>query len=303
MRKAIVIVGANASGKSALAVKLAQRFNGEVISADSRQVYRGFDLSSGKISKKEMRGIPHHMLDVADPKDRFTAADFKALGTQALIDIWKRKKVPIIVGGTGFYIDALLSRSPIAQIPPDEELRVKFESETTEGLFAQLEKLDPDRASALKEKNEHSLRRRIIRALEVAHSSTPQEPKVSDALIFQDEDIFWIGLQRTDEDLKQRILERILERIRQGMIDEVRTLHENGLSWERMEELGLEYRYLARYLQGEISKEAMLLELEKKTWQYAKRQRTWFKRNKEIMWFTSEETNSISTRVEKFLDN
>lgn len=303
MRKVIVIVGTNASGKSALAVKLAQCFNGEVISADSRQVYRGFDLSSGKITKKEMRGIPHHMLDVADPKERFTAADFKALGTQALIDIWKRKKVPIIVGGTGFYIDALLSHSPIAQIPPNEELRAKFESETTEGLFAQLEKLDPGRASALKEKNEHSLRRRIIRALEVAHSPTPQEPKVSDALSFRDEDIFWIGLRRTDEDLKQRIHERILERIRQGMIDEVHTLHDRGLSWNRMEELGLEYRYLSRYLQGEIPKETMLAELETKTWQYAKRQRTWFKRNKEIIWFAPEKVDNIPTRVKRFLDN
>ena len=305
-RKAVVIVGTNASGKSALGVELARHFGGEVISADSRQVYTGLDIGSGKITKKEMRGVPHHLLDVCSPKKIFTAADFKHLGEKALNDILSREKLPIIVGGTGFYIDALLARSLLANTPPDEALRAALAKHSAEELFTQLETLDPTRAEMLKVKNEHRHKRRIIRALEVARSPvskvtprthSPQKPHAQEDSL----DILWIGLRWSDEALRARIHERLHARMRQGLVAEVQKLHEKGLSWKRMEALGLEYRYLSRYLRGTMSKDAMLAELETKTWQYAKRQRTWFRRNPDIHWFENGNTKVAEMLVKKFL--
>lgn len=303
--KVVVIVGATSSGKTGLSIELARKFNGEVISADSRQVYRGFDIGSGKVTKKEMRGIPHHLLDVANPKKRFTAADFKRLGEKALVDIWSRGKLPIIAGGTGFYIDALLGEASLPQIPPDEKLREKLEKKTSSQLFVQLQKLDPKRATDLQKKNEHNLKRRLIRSIELTHyqgsSLILQPPHLTEDSPWSGEEVLWIGLRWSDEDLRKRIHDRLLARMQQGLVAEVKNLHTKGLSWKRMEELGLEYRYVSRCIRDKITKEEMLEQLETKIWQYARRQRTWFRRNEEIRWFEVNEMKKIENLVKAFL--
>lgn len=298
--KSIVIVGTNASGKSSLAIQLAQQYNGEIVSADSRQVYTGLDIATGKVTPEEMNGVPHHLINVVDPKDTYTAAQFASDGQKALQDIFSRGNVPIITGGTGFYIEALLNPSLLASIPPNKELRAGFDSLPVEMLFSQLEKVDPKRAKDLKEKGEHNLTRRIIRSLEIALSPTQKNTEES----FDNHPLLetlWIGIRWDKDELKKRIHTRTLARIKNGMIEEAQELHENGLSWERMGELGLEYKHLADYLRKKITKEQLIEYIERDDARYAKRQRTWFKRNKNIHWFDGGKLDSVEGLVEEFL--
>ena len=300
MHFVIVIAGVNAAGKSSLAVELATKYNGEVISADSRQVYTGLDIGTGKITKSEMGGIPHHLIDIVDPTKTYTAADFARDGQQALKEIQSRGKVPIIAGGSGFYIDALIQPDILPFVPPNEELRTKLENKNTEDLFAELKKLDPERAAVLESKGEENLKRRIIRSIEIASSpsnikGTPLHKGVP--LI----KVLWIGLDWDTEKLKKRIKVRTQQRLDSGMIEEAKKLHAEGLPYERMTELGLEYKHLALYLQGEIDKAELVARIERDDWHYAKRQRTWFKRNPDIHWFYNGETEGVNTLVKEFL--
>ncbi len=268
--KIIVVLGPTASGKSALAVKLAKKFNGEIISADSRQVYKGLDIGAGKITRREMQGVPHHLLDVASPKKVFTVQDFKNLGEKAIEEILAKGKVPIICGGTGFYIQALVENQALPDVPPNKKLRAELGGKTPEELFEILKKLDARRAESIDRKNP----RRLIRAIEIAEAlgKVPEiktEPKYN---------VSYFNTDMPDEILKKRIHNRLLGRMKQGMVAEAKNLHADGLSWKRMEALGLEYKYLAYYLQKKMTKEAMLEKLEMEIWHYAKRQRTWFKK-------------------------
>lgn len=281
----ICIVGPTASGKSTLGVLVAQTVHGEVISGDSRQVYRGLDIGSGKITPEEMRGVPHHLLDVADPKSVFTASDFAHEGGDALRAILAQNHTPVIVGGTGFYIDALVGGISLPKVPPNEALRHELEKKTLEELQANLKEVDPDRFLTVDTKNP----RRLIRALEIAHALGKNPPPAP----VSPYNILWIGLALSTDELTERIHARLKERINAGMIDEAKRLHNEGLSFERMEQLGLEYRYLARFLSGQLTKEQMMEELEKEIVQYAKRQMTWFKKNKDIQWFHPSEQEKI----------
>ncbi len=278
MQKAYVIVGPTASGKSAFAIQLAKKVNGEIISADSRQVYRGMDIGTGKVTKKEMVGIPHHLLSVADPKRQYSVERYQRDARKALSDILARGKTPIICGGTGFYIDALVDGTILPSVPPNSTLRKKLEAMSTEKLFALLKKRDPSRAQTIDAKNP----RRLIRALEIAEAlgKVPTQKSAPLPTIHFE----WIGIDLPDEELKKKIHQRLLSRMRSGMLAEVKKLRRRDLSWRRMEDLGLEYRWLARYLRHTISREEMLTKLEMDIWHYAKRQRTWFKRNKKIKW-------------------
>ncbi len=271
----IVVVGPTASGKSDLAIKLARKLNGEVISADSRQVYRGMDIGTGKVTKKEQRIVRHHLLDVFSPKKIFTVSDFKKLADKSIQDILKRKKVPIIVGGTGQYIDTVIYNLTLPEVPPNYKLRAKLEKQSTEQLFTQLKKLDPQRAKNIDSKNP----RRLIRAIEIISATgKPVEPLKSDSPY----EAIWLGLN--PKNLKERIHKRLNQRLRQGMIKEVKKLHTKGVSWQRLYDLGLEYRWISQYLQNKITKKEMVTELEQAINQYAKRQMTWFKRNPKIDW-------------------
>ena len=279
--KVIAIVGPTASGKSSLGVYLAQKLNGEIISADSRQVYKGLDIGTGKVTKKEMAGVPHHLLSVASPKKQFTVNDFVKKAEAAIKTTKIASLLPIVVGGTGLYIDMLLGRMAYPNVPPNKKLREQLEQRTTKQLFAQLQKLDPRRAANI----EPDHKRRLIRAIEIAKAvgRSPSKSQITN-LTNNKYDILWIGLKPEDKKLKQNIRMRLFARIRTGMIAEAKKLHAAGLSYKRMEALGLEYRYLSLFLQNNITKQEFEAQLECAIWQYAKRQMRWFKRNKDIHW-------------------
>lgn len=296
--KIIVILGQTASGKSDLAVLLAKKFNGEVISADSRQVYKGLDIGTGKINKKEMRGVPHHLLDVALPKKVFTASDFKDLAEKAIEKILKNKKVPIICGGTGFYIDALFGDKQIPEVPPNLELRKELEKKTVEELFEILKKLDPDRALSIDAKNP----RRLIRAIEICSALGRVPPLHQDSAGQAKYEVLKIGIKVDEKELKERINKRIEKWFKQGLLAEVASLHKKGLSWKRMSEIGLEYKLVGQYLQNKISKELMIERMQIETYQYAKRQMTWFKKSKGVGWFDLRDVGEIVSSLEKFIN-
>ena len=268
--KIIVVCGPTATGKTSYAIKLAKKIGGEVISADSRQVYTGVNLLSGKATKKEMAGIPHYLLDITSAKKQFSVADFQKLGKQAIENILSRGKTPIICGGTGLYIDALVYDTVLPEVKPNKELRAKLVRKSSEELFRTLQKLDPERAKTIDAKNPV----RLIRAIEIAKElgTVPQASKTTPY------DIEWVYLDFLDEILKQRIHARLIERISQGMLREAKKLHENGVSYKRMNELGLECRTCAKYLQKKITKNELIAELDNDIWHYVKRQRTWFKK-------------------------
>ncbi|MDP2648859.1 MAG: tRNA (adenosine(37)-N6)-dimethylallyltransferase MiaA, partial [bacterium] len=227
------MVGPTSSGKSALAVDLARRFVGEVISADSRQVYRGLDIGTGKITKREMRGVPHHLLDVASPKRVFTAADYVRLARRACSGILQNTRIPIVAGGTGFYIDALVGRTSLPDVPVNKKLRMLLDKKTTAQLFALLKKRDPRRAKTIDRHNKH----RLIRALEIAHA-VGRVPMIE--LRTQSFDTLWIGIAPPMDKLRADIARRLRARLRRGMVAEAKRLHARGLSYRRMESLGLE---------------------------------------------------------------
>ncbi len=268
--KIIVVCGPTATGKSDYAVSLAQKIDGEIISADSRQVYKGLDIGSGKITKREMKSVSHHLLDVANPKRVFSVTQYQTLATKAVHDITKRGKTPIVCGGTGFYIDALVCGTVFPAVKPNKELRKKLEKESVEALAKKLKQLDPARFALIDKNNKP----RLVRAIEIA-IELGKVPPLKRTLQY---DIEWHYLDLPDTVLKQRIHDRLIKRIKQGMVAEVQKLHRLGLSWRRLESLGLEYRYLALYLQKKLTKADMLSELDSAIWQYAKRQRTWFKK-------------------------
>jgi tRNA dimethylallyltransferase len=292
-QKLIVICGQTATGKSDLAVMLAKKYNGEIISADSRQVYKGLDAGSGKITKKEMRGVPHYLLSVVAPQEQFSVAEYKELAQKAIEFIIARKKIPILCGGTGFYIDAVLHNTHLPEVGPNIKLRAQLEKKSTEELFKLICKKDPVRAKTIDRYN----RPRLIRALEIieALGSVPKLSKKKSPYT-----VLKIGLTLPDHILKNKIKVRLLKRL-PAMLREGKQLHANGLSWKRMEELGLEYRYVARLLQNKISKEEFLEQLEKEIWQYAKRQKTWFKKDREIRWFEPREIKQIESVTNNFI--
>jgi len=292
--KVLVILGPTSSGKSALAVELARKFGGEVISADSRQVYRGLDIGTGKITKREMNGVPHHLLDEASPHRIFTADDFVNRARTAVRDVLKRGKLPIVAGGTGFYIDALVGRIVLPNVPPNKKLRVRLEKKSAAQLYALLKKKDPRRAKAI----EPHHKRRLIRALEIAAAfgSVPMMEIVSPSF-----DVLWVGITLQSKVLEQKIRARLLARMKRGMVAEAKRLHAGGLSYKRMEELGLEYRSLARLLQGAIARKQMVEELDRATRKYAMRQMRYWKRNKDIRWFETNDDRQITARVHSWL--
>lgn len=301
--KIIVILGTTASGKSDLAVKLARAFQGEIISADSRQVYRDLDLGSGKITLKEMKGVPHHLLDVVSPRTVFTVAKYQKLGQKKIAEILARGNVPIICGGTGFYIDSLTQSTIFPDVPPNQKIRAKLQKKTVVQLAAILKKLDQKRFKTIDRQNPV----RLIRAIEIA-TELGKVPLLSrtkaNAGSSTPNDILFIGIRPKDtETLKKRIRIRLLKRLNLGMVNEVKKLRAHGLSFKRLENLGLEYRSIARFLQKKITQPEMIAELEQDIWKYSKRQVAWFKRNKKIIWFEPTEWTMIKKVAGGFLAN
>lgn len=272
--KLIVIAGTNASGKSGLGVELARRFGGEIVSADSRQVFRGYDLGSGKITPEEMRGVPHHLIDVCDSNEFFSMHDFQRLAYEAIDGILQRGHVPFLVGGTGLYIASVTEGYVMSDRMPDLAYRDELEKRTTPELYAMLLKLVPDVEVDARNRN------RVMRMLEKIHDGDDHRPHNCPRYA-----CLKLGVTWDRETLKARIDERLERRMGQGMVDEVRRLLDAGASVEFMRKLGLEYRYLTEYITGEFSTEdEMCAELSLAIKRFAKRQMTWFRRDREIHW-------------------
>jgi len=279
----LVIVGPTSSGKSELAVKLAKKYGGEIISADSRQVYCGMNIGSGKIEGRLKKGgyiykgISHYGIDVASPKIQYSVARFKSLAESAIKDITARGKLPILCGGTGHWIDAVAFDQDLPAVNPDPKLRRRLEKKSTAELFAMLKRLDPKRAKTIDKKNP----RRLIRALEIVITTGKPVPALKQQSPYN---ILWLGISMSQEKLYKKIEQRLDQRLKQGMLHEVKKLHRQGASWKRLEEFGLEYKYCALRLQKKLSKEEMRNQLLQAIKQYTKRQMTWWKRNKDIKW-------------------
>ena len=276
-KKIIVILGPTASGKSDLAIKLAQKFNGEIISADSRQVYKGLDIGSGKIKKEEMKEIPHYLLDVASPKRRFSVSKYQKLSLKAIEKIFKKNKIPIICGGSGFYVQSIIDGLKIPEVKPNYKLRKELSKKTPDELYQMLKKLDKNRAESIDRKNS----RRLIRAIEIA-IELKKVPKLEKHPLPYP--VLILGIKKEKNELKKLIKKRLLKRLDEGMVDEVKNLYKNKVSFKKLEEFGLEYRYIAFYLQGKITYDEMVKSLQKEIEHYAKRQMTWFKKDNRIIW-------------------
>jgi tRNA dimethylallyltransferase len=291
--KVLVIAGPTASGKTSLSIKLAKQFSGEIISADSRQVYRGLDIGSGKVTTEEMDSVPHHLLDVINPSETYTADLFKKAATRAITDIIQRDNLPIIAGGTFFYVDTLLGKITTPEIPPNPSLRAKLETYTVEELFSELRERDPRRALEMDPQNG----RRLIRALEIvsALGAVPVIPT--------DEpyNVLTIGIITEKEALRARFKQRAEEWLEQGFIGEIEALLASDLPRKRLQEIGFEYLLGIELFEEKITTDEFLQKFIEKNWQYAKKQTMWLKRDKTIQWFEKSDTEAIKEAVTNFL--
>jgi len=321
--KVVVIVGPTASGKTALSLSVARRFNGEVISADSRQIYRGMDIGTAKpprdrantsrIKPNEKRifdknsvrfayysgGVRHHLINIKDPDEKYSVGEYKKNAVKAIAATLERKKLPILVGGTGLYIKAVVDNLEIPEVKPDSKLRADLEGQLKRrgvaSLFEKLVTLDPEAIYIVDPKNP----RRIIRALEIA--ITTKKPfsaqRNKGAPLFQ---AIKIGINPPKDELKEKIYERVDAMMHGGLINEVRALVKTyGPGQIAFDAIG--YREIIDYLEKKIPLEEAVELIKKKTWAYARRQMTWFKKDKEIYWVRSEREAIILTR--EFLKN
>ena len=291
--KIVAVVGTNASGKSALGIRLAKQFEGEIISADSRQVFRGLDLGSGKVTTEEMQGVPHYLIDVREPGEFFSMADFQKMSYEKIEEIRARKHLPMIVGGTGLYVDSVLDGYQLSDQEPDLAYRAELEKLTTPALYAKLVTLVPD---VNVEKNN---RNRVMRMLERIHDGDDAVPSKQARY-----DSLRLGVSWERDVLAKRIDERIRMRLEQGMIEEVQGLLDSGVSRDFLLGLGLEYRYITQYLIGEIpDRDDMLAQLAHAIKKFAKRQMTWFRRNPDIIWLDmqGDAYAQACDEIEKFL--
>lgn len=273
----ISVVGTTASGKSSLGIDLAEHFGGEVVSADSRQVYRGLDLGTGKVTKEEIRGVPHHLLDIIDPNTPFSMAEYQSLAYEAIDGIIARGKLPFLVGGTGLYARAVTSGYRLVDVLPDEDFRREMEKKTRAELVEMITPYGVDVSDP------QISPRRLIRILEKLRAGAPAENESHPRYR-----VLQLGLTFDREVLNRRIEERLDMRIADGMIEEVRGLMEQGATPAFLEMLGLEYRYTYRYIAGqypsyEAYREQLLTEIRR----FAKRQQTWFRRDTDIVWLDS----------------
>ena len=293
----VVVLGPTASGKSALGIVLAQRFQGEIVSADSRQVYRGLDIGTAKVTPEEQALIPHHLLDVADPREIYTVSQFQQQAIAAINDILARGRQPFLVGGSPHYIQAVVDHLDIPRVPPQPELRAQLEARPLSELVAQLLELDPHSAATIDRNNP----RRVIRALEVCLvTGRPfSQQRAVAAPLYRS---LLLGVEWPRDVLYRRIDARVDERMRQGMVQEVRHLLEQGIGHERLEALGLEYRYISRMLRGEFSSEdEMVQRLKYAIHDFTRRQLTWFRRDKRIVWMENGDVEKAEAVVREFL--
>ncbi len=291
--KIIVILGPTSSGKSDLAIEVAQKYNGEIISADSRQVYREMNIGTGKITKAEQKLATHHMLDIVSPKSTFNAAQFKKRAEKIIKDILQKNKLPIICGGTGFWIKAIVDNVNFPEVKPNQKLRNTLNKKSASELFQMLKKLDSERIKSIDTKNKV----RLIRAIEIC-KTIGKVPNPSNNKIKYD--FLQIGIDVPKEKLQSNIQKRLTNRFQQGMIDEVEKLHKNHkLSWKKIQSFGLGYYWITLYFQKKISREELFEKVYLAEKDYAKRQMTWFQKDKRIKW--TKNAKEVHTLIQKFL--
>jgi tRNA dimethylallyltransferase len=264
----LVILGPTASGKTRLGAGIARELGGEIISADSRQVYRGMDIGAGK-DLEEYGGIPYHLIDILDPGEEFNVFRFQRLCFSAMEEIRRRGCLPVIVGGTGLYLDAVLRGYRMVEAPENRDLRDGLAAQSTEELAARLLSLTP----RLHNTTDLLDRERLVRAIEIAEYERTHEPEPLPEIR---PIVFGVRWERSV--LRQRITARLKARLDAGLIDEVERLHRDGVAYETLEFYGLEYRFVARYLKGELNRNDLFQKLNSAIHDFAKRQETWFRR-------------------------
>lgn len=303
LKKIIVLLGPTASGKTGLGVKLAHEFDGEIVSADSRQVYRGMDIGTGKDLKeysfkyknKKIK-IPYYLIDVVNPKTEFNLAKHQKLAYKAIDNISRRDKLPIVVGGTGLYLQALVDGYSLSSVKTDKKLRAKLEKMSVAKLFSLFKKLDSQKASKLNQSDKNN-KRRLIRYIELEKNGGEKrvsQPRYNSLVL---------GLTWPIGELRKRIGKRLGQRLAEGMVKEVEGLRRQGVSWKRLEGFGLEYRFISLYLQNKIGYQEMIEKLNKAIGQFAKRQMSWFRRwerqGAKIIWLKNKK--QAKQEIKKFL--
>ena len=274
MEKVIAVIGTNASGKSDLGVQLARKYGGEIISADSRQVFKGLDLGTGKITPQEMQGIPHHMIDIREPGEFFSMADFQQISFELIPEIARRGHLPMIVGGTGLYIDSVLDGYNLSDAEPDLAYRAELETHTTPELYEMLTRIIPEPDVDPKNRN------RVMRMLERIQKGDTHVPTKTPRY-----ESLRLGVSWPREILYERIDQRLRRRFDEGMEGEIRGLLAKGVDPEFLIGLGLEYRFITWYVTGKITDfDEMYALLAQAIRKFSKRQMTWFKRNPDVIW-------------------
>ncbi|MGF6950996.1 tRNA dimethylallyltransferase [Neobacillus sp. B4I6] len=296
-QKLLVIIGPTAVGKTKLSIEMAKRYNGEIISGDSMQIYRGMDIGTAKIKKDEMEGIPHYLIDIKEPFENFSVAEFQLLVRAKIGEIAKKGKLPIIVGGTGLYIQSVIYDYQFSDVPGDESYRLKLEERVkkigNEALYKELLEVDPGSASQIHQNNV----RRVIRALEIFHltGKTMQEFQST-----QQPDLLYntaiVGLSMEREKLYERINYRVDLMMEEGLIEEVKGLYQRGLrDCQSIQAIG--YKEMYAYLEGRVPLEEAIENLKQNSRRYAKRQLTWFRNKMEVSWFDMTNVEDTSKKI------
>lgn len=274
--KIICVVGPTACGKTKLGVELANKFNGEIISADSRQVYKGMDIGTGK-DLCDYGKTPYHLIDIENPKKQITLLDWQKQAIKKIKEISEKGKIPFVVGGTGLYINSIVDGYVLSDEKVDKNLRKKLNSTALLELQKMLKKIDLKSYNKIDIKN----KRRVIRAIEIAKNGSSvlknKKKKLFDSLV--------IGITYDRSIINKRIDDRLRQRLeKENMIGEIENLHKQGVSWKRLEDFGLEYRFVSRYLQKKINYQELFTQLSTAIHQFAKRQMTWFNKRNDIIW-------------------
>lgn len=300
-RPLIIITGPTASGKTALSIDLAKKIDGEIISADSMQVYRHMDIGSAKVMKEEMDGIPHHLIDVLEPSEEFNVVVFQSMAKKAIEEIYSRGRVPIVAGGTGFYIQALLYDIDFTETTDDKELREKLEkkaeTEGSEALHRLLREVDPESAEVIHPNNV----KRVVRAIEFFYKTGKKisEHNKEERQKFSPYEFFYYVLTPPRSILYNRIDNRVNKMIEHGLVEEVKTLKNMGYTREMVSMQGLGYKEILDYLNGEISLDEAVYTIKRDTRHFAKRQLTWFRRERDVRWLAPEDFGDDREKIVK----
>lgn len=276
MEKLVCIVGTNASGKSSLGIELARHYDADIVSADSRQVYEGLDLGSGKVTAEEMKGVRHYLIDVVKPNDFFSLSHFQKLAYDAIDEIHSKGRKAFLVGGTGLYVNAVADGYDLEGASPDLKMRKSIEQKSHAELIDIIRESDPEALNGVDLQNKRRLERAAERALSGDSGQKVNRPRY---------DTLLIGVTWPREELYERIRQRLDKRLSEGMIEEVEELRRNGASDDFLYRLGLEYRYILMYLRGEFpDRESFYDKLFMEIRHLAKEQMTWFRKRKDIVW-------------------